>query len=115
MWKKYTADLNGFHFSTTRFFLQQYSKIHLYSDIHFELGSTADIKQIYIYETIAFLILLIACINYMNLASARAALRAKEVGIRKVTGASRRDLIMQFLGEAILITFCSLAISLLFG
>ena len=113
MWDKYAGDKDDLHASPTRFFLQQFSRIHLHSDIHFDLAATVDIKQLYIYETIAILILLIACINYMNLASARAALRAKEVGIRKLTGASRYDLIMQFLGESTLITFCSLAISLL--
>lgn len=112
MWEKYTADIDDMDATTTRFFLQPFSKIHLHSDIHFDLAATVDIKQLYIFETIAILILLIACINYMNLASARAALRAKEVGIRKVAGAYRRDLIMQFLGESTLITFCSLAISL---
>lgn len=113
MWDKYTADIDDLNPSTTRFFLQQFSRIHLHSNIHFELGATTDIKQLYIYQTIAILILLIACINYMNLSSARAMLRAKEVGIRKVTGARRRDLMIQFLGESTLVTFCSLAISAL--
>jgi putative ABC transport system permease protein len=113
MWEKYTASIDNLDPSTTRFFLQPFSKIHLHSDIHFDLGATVDIKQLYIFQTIAILILLIACINYMNLASARAALRAKEVGVRKVTGASRHDLIVQFFGESILIAFSSLVISLL--
>jgi putative ABC transport system permease protein len=110
--EKYIVDKDDPNDTPTRLFLQPFPKIHLHSDIHFDIGATVDIKQLYIYETIAILILFIACINYMNLASARATLRAKEVGIRKVAGAQRRDLILQFLGESLLITFCSLAISL---
>ncbi len=113
MWDRYTAEIDDIDSSTTKLFLQRLSDIYLHSDIHFDLGATIDIRQLYIYETIAFLILLIACINYMNLASARAALRAKEVGVRKVAGANRRDLILQFLGESTLITFISLGISVI--
>jgi putative ABC transport system permease protein len=65
----------------------------------------SDIRYVYIFSAVALLILLIACINYINLSTARAADRAKEVGIRKVVGALRKQLFVQFIGESILITF----------
>jgi len=98
---------------STRLYLEKFSKIHLYPNTHFDHARTTNINSLYIYSTIAFLILLIACINYMNLATARATIRAKEVGIRKVSGAHRYNLIVQFLGESLLLTFISLIISLL--
>jgi putative ABC transport system permease protein len=64
----------------------------------------SDIKYVYIFSAVAMLILVIACINYINLSTARAADRAKEVGVRKVVGALRKQLFMQFIGESILIT-----------
>ena len=111
---KYSADEHIIAGHKTRLYLEKFSKIYLHSDIHFDLGSTADINRIYIYSTIAILILLIACINYMNLASARATVRAKEIGIRKVAGASRDNLIFQFLGESLFLSFLSLLFSLFF-
>jgi len=94
-------------------FLQEFTRIHLYSDIHFDIGIPGNPKRLYILSTIAILILLIACINYMNLSTARATTRAKEVGIRKIAGAYRHNLILQFLGESLLLVFLSLPISLL--
>ncbi len=70
-----------------------------------------NIIYVYIFSIVALLILLLACINFMNLSTARSSTRAKEVGIRKVTGAHRRDLITQFLGETILLSFLSLLIA----
>jgi putative ABC transport system permease protein len=64
-----------------------------------DLGS---MSYIYIFSAVAFFMLLIACINYMNLTTARSARRAKEIGIRKVTGSSKRQLVMQFLVESTL-------------
>lgn len=74
---------------------------------------SGDMRYIYIFSAIAVLILLIACVNYMNLATARAARRAREVGIRKVVGARRGQLIRQFMGESML--FSLLALGLAFG
>ena len=111
---KYSADQSNHGGNPSRLYLEEFSKIHLHSDIHFDLGATVNINRIYIYSTIAVLILLIACINYMNLASARAIVRAKEVGIRKVAGADRYNLVFQFLGESLYISFFSFLISLLF-
>jgi ABC-type antimicrobial peptide transport system permease subunit len=72
-----------------------------------------DKTYIYIFSVIAFIILIIACINFMNLTTARSANRAKEVGVRKVVGAFRRNLIVQFLGESLLLSFTSVIFSFL--
>ncbi len=79
--------------------------IYLKSKFANEPEVSSDIRYVYIFSAVAILILLIACINYINLATAKAADRAKEVGIRKVVGALRQQLFMQFIGESILITF----------
>lgn len=81
--------------------------IHLYSDKMGELEPNGDIKYVYVFSAIGLFILILACINFMNLATARSANRAKEVGIRKVMGAFRSQLIRQFLVEALLICFLS--------
>ena len=86
--------------------------IHLHSDKLGELESNGDIKYVVIFSAIAIFILILACINFMNLATARSAGRAKEVGIRKVMGAYKTQLINQFLTEAFLITLLSILISL---
>ena len=82
--------------------LQPLRRAHLHSHFNFDPAVTSDIKNIYLYSAIGFIILLIACVNYMNLATARSSQRAKEVGMRKVVGASRRDIIKQFLGDSTL-------------
>lgn len=70
------------------------------------------IKNVRLFSTIAWIVLLIACINYMNLATARSESRAKEVGVRKVVGSSRRSLILQFIGESIMYTFLSVLLAI---
>ena len=97
----------------TLLYLQEFTKIHLNSDVHFDIGKTGNTSRLSILCTIAILLLLVACVNYMNLNTARAFTRAGEVGIRKVSGASRQDLIFQFLGESMFIAFLSLPVSLL--
>ncbi|MEQ9415486.1 MAG: ABC transporter permease, partial [Cyclobacteriaceae bacterium] len=87
--------------------------IHLYSEASTEMEPVGNIQYVYLFAGIAFLILFIACINYINLATARAAFRAKEVGVRKVVGASKRQLISQFIGESVVITFCALILAFL--
>lgn len=79
--------------------------IHLYSDKREELGANSDIKYVYIFTFVGAFILLLACVNFMNLSTARSAGRAKEVGMRKVVGAVKKQLIFQFLSESVLITF----------
>ena len=95
----------------TRLDLQKLADIHLYSHLDTEVEQNGDIKRIYIFSAIALFILLIACINYMNLSTARSVLRAKEIGVRKVIGAQRKEIIGQFLSESILVSFIALALA----
>lgn len=95
----------------TKLELQKLTDIHLRSHLDDELEQNGDIKRVYIFSAIALFILLIACINYMNLATARSVLRAKEIGIRKVIGAQRREIISQFLSESVLITWVALILA----
>lgn len=87
--------------------------IHLYSNAEKELASNGDAQYVYIFSTVAFFILLIACFNYMNLAIARSTKRAKEVGMRKVLGAEKGQVFAQFLGESFFFTFLAMVIALL--
>jgi putative ABC transport system permease protein len=77
-------------------------KIHLYSDFFPELGTNGDIKYVYIFSAVAIFILLLACINFINLSTARSMNRSREVGIRKVLGTSRSKLVFQFMSESAL-------------
>src|SRR5204862_1579891 len=86
--------------------------IHLHSKIQDEAEAGGDISYIYIFGAVAAFMMLIACINYMNLATARSANRAKEVGLRKVMGSQRRQLITQFLTESVMVAMISLFISI---
>lgn len=88
------------------------TKIHLHSNRFPELGTNGDIQNIYIFSAVALFILLIACINFMNLSTARSANRAREVGIRKVLGTERKSLVWQFMTESILVTYIALIIAL---
>lgn len=91
--------------------LQPLTSIHLHSNLDGELGANSDIAYIYIFSAVAFFLLLIACINFMNLATARSAGRAREVGIRKVVGAFRVQLIGQFMGESTIMAVLSLTVA----
>lgn len=95
-----------------RFILQAIQDIHLYSKLGFELEENADVSFIYIFSAVALFILIIASINYVNLATARSVKRAKEVGIRKVVGSHSSQLFIQFLLESCIITVFSLLLSL---
>lgn len=94
--------------------LQPLNDIHLRSHLQDEISPTGDINSVYIFSTIAIFILLLAGINYINLSTARSINRAKEVSIKKVVGAGRNQLIIQFILEAIVIAFIAFGISLLF-
>jgi putative ABC transport system permease protein len=94
------------------YFLQPLGSIHLHSHLNFEISENSDIKIVYLMISIAFLILAIACINYMNLATARASWRNKEIGIRKTIGAKRPQLIVQFLGESMAYSLIAVLLSL---
>lgn len=87
--------------------------IHLHSQLDSEIEANGNITYVYIFVSVAFFILLIACINFMNLATARSAKRMKEVGLRKVVGADRKRLILQFLSESVLTAFVALALAFL--
>lgn len=89
--------------------LQPLEDIHLKSShLNFNPSDTGDIKYVYMFSVIAVIILLIACVNYMNLSTARSLTRAKEVGVRKVIGAIRSNLMMQFISEAVVISLLSI-------
>src|SRR6185436_13403666 len=93
--------------------VQTLTDVHLNAIVEggFEPGS--DNRYVYIFSVVALLVLIIACANYVNLTTARAAERAREVGVRKVIGASRRQLFTQFIIESVLTVLVSLMISLL--
>jgi putative ABC transport system permease protein len=87
--------------------------IHLHSNKIGELWGNGNMQFVYIFSAVAIFILLIACVNFMNLSTARSSNRAKEVGVRKVLGSLRKNLIQQFLTESVLISFISLLLSVL--
>ncbi|MDR9418684.1 ABC transporter permease [Gracilimonas sp.] len=100
--------------ANTSYFLQPLKDIHLKSDLSSELSSDRimSINYIYLFATIGFFILLIASLNYINLSTARATTRLKEVGVRKTAGAGRNNLFWQFTGEILLLTFFAALLSL---
>ena len=97
---------------TSTFSFQKMVDIHLKNDRIFDYALTGDIKNVLFLISIAFLVLVIACMNFINLSTARSVQRSKEVGIRKVVGASRSKLIVQFLGESIVVSFISMFIAI---
>lgn len=97
---------------TVRFGVQPITDIHLHSDMANEPEEVGSMSYIYIFSAVAFFMLLIACINYMNLTTARSARRAKEIGIRKVTGSGKGQLITQFLMESTLTALLALVLSI---
>jgi len=95
------------------YFIQPLTDIHLYSHYEFELGPNGDIAYVYIFSIIALGILLVACINFVNLSTARSVNRAREVAIRKTVGSMRGQLIRQFLAETTIMSFVAVFIALI--
>jgi putative ABC transport system permease protein len=94
------------------YILQPVTSIHLHSNLKGEMAGNSDIAYVYIFSAVALFILLLACINFMNLATARSANRAREVGMRKVHGAVKGRLVKQFLGEALIYSLFALLLSI---
>jgi len=109
--KRAGADLKAFGWSR-QLFLQPLTGIYLHSALENEIGPNGNATTLYILGSIALFILLIACINFMNLSTARSGKRAKEVGVRKVMGAERGSLVYQFLGESIGMSMLALLLAL---
>ncbi len=93
------------------FRLQRITDIHLRSNLHSQLDTNNQVRIVYLFLSIALIVLLIACINYMNLVTARATARAKEIGIRKVAGAGRIQLFKQFIGETMLVALVAMVLA----
>ncbi len=98
--------------STTTLHLQPLQRIHLHSDYVADMPGHGDIRYVYIFSLVAFFVLIIACINFVNLATARSGNRAREVGMRKVTGARRADILWQFLGESVFYALIAFVLAL---
>jgi putative ABC transport system permease protein len=93
-------------------FLQPVASVYLNSRSRFELDAAGNKSSVYIFSAVAVFILFLACINFVNLSTARASLRSKEVGVRKVIGASRPALVWQFLGESFTYTFVAFLLAI---
>ena len=111
MYDKYMAAIFAQYKIKIHYGIQSITSIHLYSDMGNEPEELGSISYIYIFSAVAFFMLIIACINYMNLTTARSARRAKEIGIRKVTGSTQSQLVAQFLVESILTALFALLLS----
>lgn len=98
-----------------RFHAMPLSKIHLYSNITAEFEPNGNIQTVWIFIIVAILILVMACINFMNLSTAFSSRRSLEIGVRKVLGGRRQDLIIQFLVESVFITFVATCLAIVFA
>jgi len=104
-----------FEGSTTDLHLQNIQEWHLYSAAIYtaDVGGLGDITYVRIFSIVALFILIIACINFMNLSTAQSSKRAKEIGVRKINGSSKKKIIAQFLGESMIIAFIALILAML--
>lgn len=107
-YEDYKAAGNGYNY-----FLQPLKDIHLHSQLELEISPNSNIKYVRLFILVAVFVILIACINFMNLSTARSSERAREVGIRKVVGADKGKLVFQYLVESFIISLLSLLIGLL--
>ncbi len=108
---KYMKDIGMKSNRNMKYWLEPLAGIHYHSDLQYD-EAHGNIVYLYGFTAVALLILLVACINYMNLATARSLKRAREVGMQKVLGASPAQLLIQYLGESVLFALCALAFSL---
>jgi putative ABC transport system permease protein len=99
--------------NTFVFALQPLLDLHLYAHTKYEIEPGGDIQYVYIFSVLAMFILLLACVNFTNLSIARSVKRAKEVGVRKVMGSAKSQLIKQFLSESVLMSFCAMLIAII--
>jgi len=113
MYDKYMAPIFAKFNVKMHYDVQPITAIHLHSTLDQEPEELGSMSYIWIFSAVAFFMLLIACINYMNLTTARSARRAKEIGIRKVTGSTKSQLVLQFLSESLLTAFVAVLLSIL--
>src|SRR6478752_4455651 len=113
MYDKYMASIFAKYNVKIHYGVMPITSIHLHSTLEGEPEELGSMNYIWIFSAVAFFMLLIACINYMNLTTARSARRAKEIGIRKVTGSSKKQLVAQFLGESLFISLIAVLLSVL--
>ncbi len=111
MYDKYMAPIFAKYNVSMKYGVQPITEIHLHSKLEGEPEELGSMSYIWIFASVAFFMLLIACINYMNLTTARSARRAKEIGIRKVAGSTRRQLVSQFLSESLVTAFVAVLLS----
>ncbi|KPK83799.1 MAG: hypothetical protein AMS27_11840 [Bacteroides sp. SM23_62_1] len=112
MYDKYMAEIFRQYNISIEYLLEPITDIYLKSEARGGTGRSGDITYVYIFSIVAFFMLLIASINYMNMATSRSTHRAREVGLRKVVGSSRWPLILQFLSESVILTIIALIISI---
>ena len=105
--RQFQAAGNGYHY-----YLQPLKKIHLISDLEAEMKPNGSLKAVYIFSVIAVVILALACINFINLSTARSVERAKEVGIRKTFGSGKNALVRQFLLESVMVSLLALLVAI---
>ncbi|MFC1726114.1 FtsX-like permease family protein [candidate division KSB1 bacterium] len=108
-YKKYSGTAEDYIFE-----IQPLRKIHVENHVRYEFEPGNNIKFLYLLSSISLIIMLIACFNYMNLSTARSSTRAKEVGLRKVVGATRRQLLKQLIGESLIFSAIAIVLSLIF-